>query len=446
MNYSLSNIASSIAQLIIFCFFSVYGISLYAQVLVGEKPPPPPSGGEEFTTDDTDYEGKTKAALYPYKKGNSVSLVNAYGVELIPAGIYKNFMVTRDYSVLAETFDGQVELLSRTGQKMSKARFMEINNIKLKPGIHRLIAGKRGSGSGMFYTDSLEFIGPFLPTYALVFLSDDQPIYINKDLEHSLIFELAQNRVTDTIAGILGRHYARYPEYIPFKFKNKKGFYRPDFTTFLPPIYSGLSLNLSHKRGEVFINYRLGSKSGLMNKEGEVILGPIEGAQPIRVKENIYIQWRKGKQFILDGKWDLIVDQGADKFPIRWSMLFADMRYIPFQDGGKYGILDMAGEVIDAPVHDTLVAYFSLSNQFYGIGKAGQLELIDGRKAYRYPKLYKHIYDYYDYPGIENLHKSYTNIIKQRYKSYPTAVLVDTEEKISILLMNGDIVEGKDLE
>lgn len=399
---------------------------------------------ERLTLVSGNYRNKTQTAIYQYQKGNSVSLIYPYGSTLIPAGKYKNFMVAKAYSLLGETFDGQIELLDHGGRKMSKAQFMRANKIKVKPGIHRLIAG--AGGGGMLYRDSLEFIGPFLPLYDIKFLRNDQPVFINRDLEHSILFDIAQNSLTDTIPGILSPPNARYPAYIPFKLKNKAGYYKDDFTTMIPPIYNKLSLNLSHKKGEVFFTYVKDSQTAIMNLEGKVVRGPTTGSLPLRLTKNLYMQFRSGGKYLLDTLWNPIIERGFEKFPLRWSMLNKDIRYVPFEEKGKYGILDMAGKIVDEAIHDTLIVNFAFLNQFYGIGKPGEFELIDARKAYRYPDRYKQIYDFFTYPGVQELPRTYQQNVKSKFKSRISAVLEKSDGNILFLLANGRIVEGKELE
>lgn len=400
---------------------------------------------ERLTLVSGNYRNKTETAIYQYQKGNSVALINAYGSTLIPAGTYKNFMIARGSSVLAETLDGKIELLDRSGKEMSKARFMQINKIKVKPGIHRLIASQ--SGGGMLYTDSLEFMGPFLPRYDIVFLREDQPVFVNKDLEYTLFFDLNENRITDTIPGIVSApSNARYPDFIPFKLNNRAGYYRSDFSILIPPEYKRVSLNLNHKKGKVHFTFEKKGLTGIMDINGQVVRGPIEGGLPLYLKKNIFIQRREGRKYLLDSLWNPIVDRGFQNFPFRWSMLNNDVRYIPFEEGGKYGILDMAGDIIDEAIHDTLVSNFSLLNQYYAIGKPGQLELIDTRKGYRYPDTYKMIQDFQPYARAQGFPYTYQQNVRRKLKTWIAAVLEGMDGYIYYLLGNGEIVERGELE
>lgn len=400
---------------------------------------------EHLTLVSNNYQNKTQTALYQYQKGNSASLINAYGGTLIPAGTYKNFMAAKGYTVLGETLEGRIELLDRRGRKMSKAQFMQANKLTVKPGLLTLGAG--ASGGGMLYRDSLEFIGPFLPMYNIKFLREDQPVFISKDLEHSILFDIGKNQLTDTIKGILSSPTsARYPDYIPFKLNNKAGYYGSDFSILIPPKYKSLSLNLNFRKDEVFFNYTQNAQIGILNNKGEIVRGPIEGRHPFPVKKNIYKQQRSGKIFLLDSLWNPIIDKGFDKFPLRWSMLPNDIKYIPFEEGGKYGILDISGTIVEEAIHDTLVYNFALLNQYYAIGKPGQLELIDMRKGNKYPIQYKQIYRYFSYPGLKDLPKTYLKNAKVKLKTSISAVLEEMDGRILFLLGNGQIVEGKELE
>ena len=394
------------------------------------------------------YVSRTSTPLYQYQHGLSASLINVYGNEVIPAGTYRNFMVCKQGSMMAETMEGKVELLYPNGKPMDKATFMRLNKLSVKSGL-QVARGGPGRG-GMLYRDSLDFVGPFLPTYQIIFIDKENisPVFVDQDEDHSLLFDVAQNRVTDTLAGSIVKPQSYYSQYIPFSQGGKKGYYSSQFELMIPPQYDDLYLNTDHEYKVMHVSYRKDSTYGILDTTGRVVAGPVVGSRPKMVwGRKMYLQKKLGRVIPLDRQWKPITNQRISKFPINnWGIISNDLQLLPFQTDGKYGILSLSGEVIEPPVNDSLrlgLTYggYGYGMKFFAVGNDGSYKLADALNAFIYPEVYQNIYSYFDYKQKNNWDNAYFQQATKRFNTGIIAVLERKDGEVMVLLGNGKIVK-----